>query len=232
MRYYDISSRVNVFSLARDVAPTAAGTRMIISAGTDAAGATLDSMGSVDRTGYYSYIVHVVVASTLAAASDSIKLGVKLQSSTLADTAADFTAGVSDVTSMLSADRNYKKLYLQSTGTAAAYNQVGSTANPAGFRDQQTAASPFAIATSYTWTADGSHTPTPPVVLDARIFGTLRDANVVGKYIAPWVEVKDIASDVTFCNVNLILGAGDMMPDLVDNTAALAGTNYQYTKGQ
>ena len=71
-----------------------------------------------------------------------------------------------------------------------------------------------------------------PVVLDARIFGTLRDANVVGKYIAPWVEVKDIASDVTFCNVNLILGAGDMMPDLVDNTAALAGTNYQYTKGQ
>ena len=231
MRYYDISSRVNVFSLARDVVPTAAGTRMIISAGTDAAGATLDSMGSVDRTGYYSYIVHVVVASTLNAASDTIKLGVKLQSSTLADTAADFTAGVSDVTSMLSTDRNYKKLYLQSTGTAAAYNQVGSTANPAGFRDQCTAAS-FTIANSYTWTADGSHVPTPAVVLDARIFGSLRDANVVGKYIAPWVEVKDIASDVTLCNVNLILGAGDMMPDLVDNTAALAGTNYQYTKGQ
>jgi hypothetical protein len=229
MRYYDISGRVNVFSLARDVAPTTPQTAMIISAGSDAANPSTASMGSVDRTGYYSYIVHVVVANTLNANSDTMKLGVKLQSSTLNDTAAHFTSGVADVTSMLSADRNYKKLYLQSTGTAAAYNQVGSTANPAGFQDQQTAASPFAIATSYTWTGDGSHTPTPPVVLDARIFGTLRDANVVGKYIAPWVEVKGSASDTIAVNVNLILGAGDTMPVMEGGTA---GTDNYYSKGQ
>jgi hypothetical protein len=212
MRYYDISGRLAVFNLAHAVTTTH-NSAIVFSAGTDQSAAA-NAVTPVDRTGFYSYIVHVVVTSALDAAAETVALLVKLQSSTAADSAANFTAGVSNVTSTTTTDANYKQIYLNATGTEAAETDIS-----AGFQDQP-----------YTLTADADFT-TGTFKIDARIFGSLRDSHVTGRYIAPWVTVTDNESDadVTKTSVNLILGGGDQMPVFEAGTAGLS--NY-YSKGQ
>jgi hypothetical protein len=148
-------------------------------------------------------------------ATNTTSLAVKMQSST---DGTSFTSPT-DFTSISSADADYKQLYLNATGTTAGYNAV-----PAGFQDQ-----------AYTFTSPTSASATA-TVLDARIFGTLRDANVIGKYIAPYVTVVNTktgaatADSAITADVNLLLGAGDTMPVISGGT--MGGTKPYYSPGQ
>jgi hypothetical protein len=212
MRYYDISGRLAVFNLAHAVTTTH-NTAVVFSAGTDQTAAA-NAVLPIDRTGYYSYIAHVVVTSALDASGETLSVEMKMQSSTSATSAATFTAGVSDVTSLTSTAANYKQLYLNATGSETLETDVS-----AGFQDQP-----------YVWTADADFT-SGTVKLDARIFGSFRDSHLTGKYVAPWVTVQDNEddADVTRTSVNLILGGGDQMPVF---EAGTAGTSTYYSKGQ
>jgi hypothetical protein len=217
MRYYDISGRVAVFNLAHSVACTTNDTT-VLAAGS-AQSAVADAMKYVDRTGYYSYIVQVILQDNMSAGSQTLSLSVLLESSTpTAATAAGWTAGKSAVTSVSSADANYKQLYLNSTGSITSVSDKKNFIS-AGFQDQP-----------YVWTSYGDIHLTP-VVMDARIFGSLRDAKVTGKYIAPVVTVvaTDAGTRTITCDVNLILGGGDRMPVF---EAGTSGTNTYYSDGQ
>ena len=208
MRYYDISGRVQVVNLAHAVTVTP---------GASPATTHIDPGDSnclfVDRTGYYSYILQVVLKGSMYA-TNTTSLSVKMRSST---DGTSFTSPT-DFTSVTTTDADYKQIYLNATGTAAAYNAV-----PAGIQDQP-----------YVFTSPTSASATA-TVLDARIFGSLRDANVIGKYIAPYVTVINTkaggtADSAITADVNLLLGAGDTMPVIDFGTSG--GTTPYYSPGQ
>ena len=208
MRYYDISGRVQVVNLAHAVTVTP---------GASPATTHIDPGDTnclfIDRTGYYSYILQVVLKGAMTA-TNTTSLAVKMQSST---DGTSFTSPT-DFTSVSSADADYKQLYFNATGSTAAYNAV-----PAGFQDQ-----PYV----FTSPTGASATAT---VLDARIFGSLRDANVIGKYIAPYVtfvntKVAGNADTTLTADVNILLGAGDSMPVISGGT--MGGTKPYYSAGQ
>jgi hypothetical protein len=147
-------------------------------------------------------------------ATNTTSLAVKMQSST---DGTSFTSPT-DFTSVSSADADYKQLYFNATGSTAAYNAV-----PAGFQDQ-----PYVFTSPTSASAAAT-------VLDARIFGSLRDANVIGKYIAPYVtfvntKVAGNADTTLTADVNILLGAGDSMPVISGGT--MGGTKPYYSAGQ
>jgi hypothetical protein len=233
MRYFDLSGRVQVISLVDSVGVTNS-TPTIISHGSDqTATAPTYTMPYVDRTGYYSYILHIVVKSGLEV-GHTLSLSAKMQSATDVTSASTWTSTCADFTSLQSTagvkDAYYKQLYLNTTGAAADYDVVGTTAFPAGWRDQ---CSTVANATyGCVYTAPSSAAYTKPVVFDARLMGSLRNAEVIGKYIAPWITVADTHatpnSPSTTVSASLIL-TGDTMPVITGGTA---GTDNYYTKGQ
>jgi hypothetical protein len=208
MRYYDISGRVAVYNLAHAVTVTA-GTSLQTTHIDPVTGA---NCGFVDRTGYYSYIAHVVLSGHMYA-TNTTSISVKMQSST--DGSA-FASPV-DVTSVTSTDANYKQLYFNNTGTVAGDNHMA-----AGFQDQ-----------AYTFTSP-TGASTTATTLDCRIFGSFRDSRVTGKYVAPYVTFVDTkvagsANTTLSASVNLILGGGDQMPVF---EAGTSGTSNYYSKGQ
>jgi hypothetical protein len=219
MRYYDIGARIAPFTV---VAPhtVTAGTSTVFSAGTDQTAAT-NAVLPIDRTGFYSYMVHISARTALDANTETLTLSSKLQSSTGSTSAALFTAGVSDVTSVTTTDANYKQFFLNTTGAVATTNNLVPLAGVAGgqFKDQ-----PFVYTAPQDMTTYNG-------VVDARYWGSLRDARVTGKYIAPWVTVADTedTGTITWISVELLLGAGDTMPVMEGGTA---GTNSYYSKGQ
>jgi hypothetical protein len=208
MRYYDISGRIAVFNLAHAVTVTAGST----SASTTHIDPVTGNGGFVDRTGYYSYIAHVVLTGNMYA-TDTTSVSIKMQSST---DGTSFTSPT-DFTSVTSTDADYKQLYFNKTGTTAGHNLMA-----AGFQDQ-----------AYTFTSPTSASATT-TTLDCRIFGSFRDKNVVGKYVAPYVTFVDTkvagsANTLLRASVNLLLGGGDQMPVF---EAGTAGTGTYYSKGQ
>jgi hypothetical protein len=201
MRYYDISGRVAVYNLAHAVTCTSNATSYVRVP-------TSANCAYVDRTGYYSYIAHAVISNNMDDAAETCSVALKLQ------TSAD-GATWTDITSTTTTDANYKQLYLNATGVAANFNNLS-----AGFQDQP-----------YVYTNPGHSLASHPAVLDVRIFGSLRDAKVVGKYIAPYLTVinTDDTGNTSVADVDLILGGGDQMPVF---EAGTAGTNTYYSKGQ
>jgi hypothetical protein len=238
MRYYDIGTRAQVFSLGRDIpcASTAGPTTTILCpaagynnttgsnvAETPTSAAT--TLNYATRTGYYSYILQVVLTGNASMlVGDYLTLAVKMQSSPDLTYWTDFTS----YTSTDVEPNAYKTLYLNHTGaTGATASQSYEVPVCTSTSDAVPSVAGF-VAQPYTWTAAGSTSASP--VIDARIFGTLRKKNVTGKYIAPYITVANYGTSVTaYANVNLILGAGDQMPVIEGGTA---GTSTYFSKGQ
>ena len=241
MRYYDISSRVAAFSVLKPQVITHNST-VIYSAGSDQSAAA-QNVKAIDRTGFYSYMAHLTIYTSLTAVSKFMEIvGFKMQSSDTIATAAAFTADATDMTSVTTTADNYKQIYLNHTGTTPTASsgttsyevplpggQGASTMVLATAAAAQTPTTGNFVDQPYTWTAPG--TPAAAIVIDARIFGSLRHKNITGKYIAPWVTVTDgqTSTDVSSISMELILGAGDTMPVVTGGTA---GTSNYYSKGQ
>ena len=241
MRYYDISSRVAAFSVLQPQVQ-GHGTTVIYSAGSDQTAAA-NAVTAIDRTGFYSYMAHLTIYTALTASTKSMEiLGFKMQSSDTIATAAAFTTDATDITSVTTTADNYHQIYLNHTGKTPAASsgttsyevplpggQGASTMVLATAAAAQTPTTGNFVDQPYTWTAPG--TPAATIVIDARIFGSLRHKNVTGKYIAPWVTLIDgqTGTNVSAVSMELILGAGDTMPVVTGGTA---GTSNYYSKGQ
>ena len=100
MRYYDISGRVQVVNLAHAVTVTP---------GASPATTHIDPGDTnclfIDRTGYYSYILQVVLKGAMTA-TNTTSLAVKMQSST---DGTSFTSPT-DFTSVTSTDVAYRRV--------------------------------------------------------------------------------------------------------------------------
>ena len=224
MRYYDISGRVAVYTVLPPTAVTANGNRTYHN-GTGATAATTP----IDRTGFYSYILHVQVQSQLDAQSETVAMSALMESCATSTNGATWTSGMSAFTSLLvdgtgAQDAYYKQLYLNQCGTSSSANNYIAP----GFHDQCTDTDDATYG--FVCTAGGDLSSLP-FVIDARIFGTFRNDKVVGKYVAPNICVQDSedSGTVTWVAAELILGGGDQMPVM---EAGTAGTSSYYSKGQ
>ena len=166
----------------------------------------------VNRTGFYSYILHVGAISNPDAGAETVTLNMKLKGYDPVDAVWEDITVTTPTTAA-----NYKQIFLNKTGVA-----IGATNEDlisAGFVDQP-----------YVFTADANISASNgPVQIDARIMGSLRDSEVEGPYIAPYVTVVDNTGDnLLTAYVDLILGGGDTMPIMEGGSTV---TNY-YTQGQ
>jgi hypothetical protein len=215
MRYYDIASRIQVVNLYS----------ALVTAGGDAAeftfypGGTYET-GYVDRTGYTSFIQHVVLRPTIADTDGTVTLSMGLLSVsdiTESTEGANWVIGAAVYTYADSTLASYRKLYITdytvNNPEAVTKNQVtgGFTAQPYVFTPSTTTCAP---------------------VIEARIFGSLRQAGIK-QYLGPCVElILGDNADTCEVSINMILGSNGEAPVMKDETASLAGTDYYYSKGQ
>ena len=215
MRYYDIGSRVAVFHCGAQY--SASGGTLTFQPPTATTMSTTTATARaqtipVNRTGFYSYILHVGAISNPDAGAETVTLNMKLKGYDPVDAVWEDITVTTPTTAA-----NYKQIFLNKTGVA-----IGATNEDlisAGFVDQP-----------YVFTADANISASNgPVQIDARIMGSLRDSEVEGPYIAPYVTVVDNTGDnLLTAYVDLILGGGDTMPIMEGGSTV---TNY-YTQGQ
>jgi hypothetical protein len=225
MRYYDISGRVAVFTVVPPQVVSST-TEKVIHNGT--AGDYVPYC--VDRTGFYSYMLHVSAYNTFADTADAFSLSIQLESCATTTNGATWTSGHTDVTSLTTdgtgvRDAYYKPLYAHVQASVPANITINSVADVGpNFYDQCTdvddATYGFTVAT-----ASGANN----ACVDARIMGTLRNDEVL-RYLSPHLVYKntDDGGAITIA-AELILGAGDQLPVIEGGTAGTAG---YYSKGQ
>ncbi|MGA3315247.1 MAG: hypothetical protein ABSC64_02270 [Candidatus Korobacteraceae bacterium] len=222
VRYYDISSRVQVVNLGHSVAIPApsvsatAKTTVVAPTGASPTSAAT-TLNSFDRMGYWSWMLQMVLGLDMDA-GNTVSLEAVMAASPDGSTWTPFTS--TDSTKVEQSPL-YKQLYLNAEPSATHV-----TAIPAGFVDQP-----------YVYTAPTLASSTPTLI-EARFFGSFRDANVVGNYVAPIITVVDTPVSTSYdsamlMDVNLLLGAGDTMPVIVSSGAQPTSTYVPYySQGQ
>jgi hypothetical protein len=211
MRYYDISSRVLPINCAIAALTT----------GSTTLSTSDDTMLYVNATGYLSFIVNVCLLPLIDDTSEYVELSIGLQTAS-SDAEGTETTAWSDVYDYDdSTESTYRKIYVDDYKVVDLATKLNATTKnyvTGGWQAQP-----------YRWTA-GAGTCAP--IINARLVGSLRRDEVL-KFVAPKVlaNVHD-DGDTALISVDLILGAGDSMPVMVDETAALAGTDYYYSQGQ
>ncbi len=215
------------------------------------------------EAGYWSYILQVVVSSLCDDASDAIAItSMKMQSSTDGANWVDMTGVNSSTTTNYTPSTGvsyplpYKQIWLNRTGVL----NGGANANSNVVPMPGAAGSPLSgltLATCteaqiealmplgsgcfvdqpYTWTtAAGIGAPSAgvSVMLDARIFGSLRHASEVGTYLAPYVRITATgdADNATTVDVNLMLAASDHAPVISSASTVMGTPTAYYSAGQ
>ena len=218
-RYYDISGRVQVFHCGFDGAVSGAGGAITLKASSGTV-----TTPQIDRTGYWSYMLHVaVLAPTGMTAGEYYEItGMKMQALNDDPTDAAY-ATWQDITSVTTTDVNYKPIYLNRTGVVSGSSNVTSNTVPVpGVAGSPLSGMTTATATDaqidaiipqkggykggcfvpqpYRWTALG--TTAAAVLIDARIFGSFRvfdspsgtNYGTVGHLVSPSVTITPSAS--------------------------------------
>jgi hypothetical protein len=212
MRYYDIASRVLPVNCA--IAALTTGATTLSTAD--------DTMRYVNATGYHSFMVNVCMQPLIDDVSEYVELSIGLQTAS-SDLDSAETTEWSDVYDYDdSTESTYRKIYVDDYKVVDLATKLDATVKnyvTGGWQAQP-----------YRWTSGATTTNAP--IINARLVGSLRRDEVL-KYIAPKVlaNVHD-DGDTALISVTLLLGAGDSMPVMVDETAALAGTDYYYSQGQ
>jgi hypothetical protein len=226
MRYYDISSRVRAYNVLRPQAVVHNAARTYH----NGTGATATTM-AVDRTGFYSYMLHVSVATPLDAQNHTIALSAQLESCATSTNGATWSSGHNDVTSLLvdgtgAKDTYYKQLFVNTI--QAAHGTVTTELSTVGGAWYDQCAD--VDDATYGCVVTNDYSGTNAVMVDAMIMGSLRNDRVL-RYISPNISVQDNegTNDYTYVSAVLILGGGDQMPVF---EAGTAGTDNYYSKGQ